>query len=158
MFSMSRALGGYARWSVDRSAEALEAIVEATTWLEASDSRQFLSLNYGWLTEAMVFIGDYPAARRYAARAVLRAREGDRMGEAMAQRALARAAVAGHGRRTAGWRLERAMASARARGSAHEQAKTRLCAAEIALTEGDPGRATTLLAQARPGLEAMKMG
>jgi class 3 adenylate cyclase/tetratricopeptide (TPR) repeat protein len=157
LFSMSRALGAYARWRADGDERALRSLVEATAWLEASDSRQFLSLNHGWLTEAMVETGDLAAARRHAARALRRARQGDRLGEAMALRALARAAAAGAGRRPARVYLARATASAEARQSAHEWVRARLCAAAIAQGRGDAARAAALIDQARPALAAMGM-
>jgi class 3 adenylate cyclase/tetratricopeptide (TPR) repeat protein len=157
LYSMSRALAAHARWKTDRSPEALGAMVEETTWLEASQSRQFLSLNYGWLTEAYVEVGDLPAARRYAARALWRARQGDRMGEAMAMRALARAAAAGRGCHSPPTYLARAKAVANARGSAHETVRNQLCAAEIAMAAGDHPLALQLISLARPALTAMGM-
>ncbi len=132
LYSIARALGGYARWSTDRSAESLAVIVESTAWLEASDSQQRISLAHGWLTEAMSETGDMDSARRHARLAVMRARQGDRLGEAMAYRALARAAAKGWGTRSPQHYLDRATAAANARQSAHELLKTRLCAAEIA--------------------------
>ena len=130
--SIARAMGAYARWRRDGSSRDLDTIVEATAWLEASDSQQRISLNHGWLTEAMAQAGDMTLARRYARLALIRARKGDRLGEAMAYRALARASAAGLGGRPPPHYLARAMAAAAARKSAHEIAKTRLCAAEIA--------------------------
>jgi class 3 adenylate cyclase/tetratricopeptide (TPR) repeat protein len=157
LFSMARALAAYAQWNLDRSPESVRTMVEATRWLEASDSQQFLSLNYGWLSEAMVADARIEEARRYAARALLRARHGDRLGEAMALRAMARAAAQGHGRRSPRHYLDRAMASAEARQSAHEAAKTRLCAAEIAFSGGDGVGARPLLAEVALALSAMQM-
>jgi tetratricopeptide (TPR) repeat protein len=157
LFSMSRALAAQARWRSDRSEQALATMVEATDWLETSNSRQWLSLNYGWLTEAFVETGDMAKARNYAARALWRARQGDRLGEAMALRALARAAAAGQGGRSAWVYLVRANAVADARGSAHEAVRNRLCGAEIALANGDHPLARHLINQARPALAAMGM-
>jgi class 3 adenylate cyclase/tetratricopeptide (TPR) repeat protein len=157
LYSMSRALAAQARWKVEGSDQALGVMIEATDWLETSNSRQFLSLNYGWLTEAFVEVGEIKKARDYAARALWRARQGDRLGEAMALRALARAAAAGHGDRSAWIYLVRAKAAADARGSAHETARNRMCAAEIALAGGDRPLARHLLSQVRPALAAMGM-
>jgi class 3 adenylate cyclase/tetratricopeptide (TPR) repeat protein len=148
LFSMARALGAYARWRQDRSAEALGILVEATEWLEASESQQRISLNHGWLAEAMVETGDIGAARRHARLATRRARKGDRLGEAMAYRALARAAANGAPGRPAAHYLARAMAAANARGSPHEFAKTRLCAARI-------GGSAQEIAAARSALRAL---
>ena len=136
LFSMSRALGAYAQWSLNGSAQAAQTLSEATAWLEASDSRQFISLNYGWLAEVMARSGRLDEARRYAARALLRGRKGDRLGEAMAMRALA-AAAGPDQPETVSRYLGRALTSAKARGSTHETAKTQACAAQIALAGGD---------------------
>ncbi len=157
LFSMARALESYARWGLRPSTEDLQAIIEATAWLEASASQQFLSLNFGWLTEALVVAGQFPTARRYAVRALRRARRGDRLGEAMAFRALAFAASQGHGSRPAQAYLDLAAASAQARRSAHEAAKNQLCAAEIAFRLEDPGRGRQLLDEAVPALAKMEM-
>jgi tetratricopeptide (TPR) repeat protein len=156
LYSMSSVLAAYTQWAIDRAPQALSTMVEATSWLEASDSRQFLSLNYGWLTEALVDIGDIAEARRYASRALRRARQGDRLGEAMAYRALARAAAATGKDRVSDY-LARAMASADARQSAHERARTRMCAAELALARGDRTTAADLISQVRPTLPALGM-
>jgi class 3 adenylate cyclase/tetratricopeptide (TPR) repeat protein len=137
LFGMARALGAYARWSQDRRADALGALVEATGWLEQSDSQQRISLNHGWLTEALIATGDIARARYHARLTLVRSRLGDRLGEAMACRALARlAARAGDSRRADRW-LRRAIAASQARRSSHEAAKNALCAAEIGGGEVD---------------------
>ncbi len=157
MFSMSRALQSYARWRIDGSADGLATLVEATSWLEASESRQFIALNYGWLAQAMVAENRIPAARQYAAKAFHRARQGDRVGEAMAWRALATAAASHPFRHPASRYLEKATAAGIERGAAHEGPKTLLCAAEIAALTGDAEGAATLRARARRALETMGM-
>ena len=157
LYAMSRALGGYARWVEDGAADAVQAIVEATHWLEASGRGQFISLNYGWLADVMVKGGRISEGRRYAARALLRGRKHDRLGEAMACRAMARAAAAGHGRQPAGYYLARAMDAAQVRGAPHEIAANRLCQAEIAPATGDRRGAISFLAQAQPTFAALGM-
>jgi class 3 adenylate cyclase/tetratricopeptide (TPR) repeat protein len=132
--AMSRAIGAYARWSVNGHMSAIEALLEATFWLEAKGRGLFGSLPYGWLADALARSGDAAGARRYAVRAFRRARKGDRLGEASAWRAMAR--VTQGGRRAAC--LARADAAAAARGSAHEAAANRQCAAELGL--GPPVR------------------
>lgn len=155
--AMSRALAGYARWKLDRAPAAIQTILEATSWLEGSGRNQFISLNYGWLAEALVDSGRVAEARRYAARALLRARKLDRMGEAMAMRAMARAVApsAGLGKRR--HYLARAMAAARARNAPHEIAVTQMCEAELALHAGERDRALALLAEARQAFAALDM-
>ncbi len=155
--AMSRALAGYARWKMERAPEALQMVVEATSWLEEGGHNQNISLNYGWLAEIMVESGRIPEARRYAARALRRARKRDPMGEAMAMRAMARAAAREGWAKPPARYLERAMASARARSAPHDVAVTRLCAAELAFAAGDRKRARASLAEARRAFAALRM-
>jgi class 3 adenylate cyclase/tetratricopeptide (TPR) repeat protein len=156
--AMSRALAGYARWKMERAPAALQAIVDATIWLEEGGRYQNISLNYGWLAEIMTESGRIPEARKYAARALRRARKCDPMGEAMALRAMARAAARlPAGRKPAGHYLRRAMASARARSAPHEVAVTLLCEAELALDSGEPEIARVRLADARRTFAALGM-
>jgi class 3 adenylate cyclase/tetratricopeptide (TPR) repeat protein len=129
LYAMSRALGAYARWLADGSPDAIDIVLRATAWLEESGRGQFLSLNYGWLAQMLPPAGRIAEGRRYAARAIWRARHRDRLGEAMAWRAMARAeknsAVAAR-------YLKRAVAAAGARSSPHEAAANLLCAADLA--------------------------
>lgn len=155
--AMSRSLGGYADWVLTRSRRSLQAIADATSWLESRERGLFISLNHGWLTEALEASGQLPQARKHAARALRRARKGDRLGEAMTWRALARAAASGQGRKTVQSCLDRAMKAARARGSPHEAAVTQLCAAELALARGARQEAAALLDQASSAFEGMDM-
>jgi tetratricopeptide (TPR) repeat protein len=157
LLAMSRSLGGYADWVLARSPRSLQAIADATSWLESRDRGLFISLNHGWLAEALVASGQLARARKHAAGALLRARKGDRLGEAMTWRALARAAAAGQGRRPAQDCLARAMRVAEARGSPHEAAVTKLCAAELALARDSRAEAAALLEQASAAFESMGM-
>jgi class 3 adenylate cyclase/tetratricopeptide (TPR) repeat protein len=156
-FAMSRALAGYARWKMGGAPAAVQTIVEATSWLEVGGRNQCISLNYGWLAEAMVDSGRAAEARGYAARALLRARKHDTMGLAMALRAMARAAARESWRKSPEYYLARAMAASRARRAPHEVAVTQLCAAELALAAGERDRALALLAEARQAFAAMGM-
>ena len=85
---------------------------DATSWLEGYDKALFTSLNHGWLAECLVAEAMWKQARRHAARAILRGRRHDRIGEAMAYRAMAVAAAAGHNRRPAEQYMALAMRSA----------------------------------------------
>lgn len=156
-FSMSHAAGAYASWMLERTAASLQAIQNATSWLEPRDVGLFRSLNFGWLADAMVTSGRIPEARHFAARALLRARHRDLIGVAMAYRALARAAASLHDRRRAQHYLALAMRTARTRQSAHEVAVTQLCDAELELTLDDRARARRLLDEAMPAFEEMGM-
>lgn len=93
-FAMSQALGAYAGWmqgGADVPPQAhLRALIDATGWLESRDKSLFISLNYGWLADLCAALGRRADTRRYAALAYARARKHDRVGAAMACRALAR--------------------------------------------------------------------
>jgi hypothetical protein len=154
---MSRGLGAYASWIMDGAPQALRTIADATSWLEARDKRLFISLNYGWLADGLVASGRFAEARSHAARALRRARDYDRLGEAMACRALARAAAQGHGHRPPEHYLALAMNAARAKGARHEAAATQLCEAEIQLARGNRSAAAALLDQAEAAFTAMDM-
>lgn len=157
LLAMSRALAGYADWVVSGAPRSLQGIADATAWLESRDRGLFISLNHGWLAEALVASGQVAPARRHAARALWRARGGDRLGAAMAWRALARAAARGQGRTPAAACLERAMQVAQARGSPHEGAVTQLCAAELALAREARDEAARFLEPAAEAFERLGM-
>jgi tetratricopeptide (TPR) repeat protein len=157
VFGMSRALAGYAGWMLDRQSAALQALADATSWLETHDKRLFISLNYGWLADAMVETGDHAAARLYGARALARARKRDRLGEAMACRALARCALSGGARRSPLSYLTRATRVAKELRAPQELALTQMCEAEVAAAGGDRLRGCSLLHEAAGTLQALEM-
>lgn len=157
LYAMSLSLGAYATWAMHGTAGALQSIVDATSWLENRDRGLFISLNYGWLVEGMVASQDWGTAREYAARAMMRERNHDRIGVAMAYRAMARASAAGQNRQSAEHYLGLAMNNARARGSPHEIALTQLCEAEIRLAGEQRTQAAALLDQAGAAFDAMAM-
>jgi hypothetical protein len=105
----------------------------------------------------MAASGRWQEARRYAARAIRRGRKHDRIGEAMAYRAMARTSAAGQNRKPARHYLDLAMKTARLRGSSHEMAVTQLCEAEIRLAEADCITAAALLDQAGTAFQALAM-
>ena len=139
--AMSRSIIAFARWTIAADPEAARTLVEATAWLDASGRGQFTSLNHGWLARVMVASGRIEEGRKYAARALDRARKRDRLGEAMALRAMARASAALGWHRPPSHYLELALTAARARASPHEEASIRLCEAELALAAGAQARA-----------------
>ena len=157
LFAMGRALGGYARWMLTHEARALNTIADATSWIEARHGKVFISLNHGWLVDGLVALGRCEEARRHAARALVRARELDRLGEAMACRGLARAAASAQDHARAERYLDMAMRCAQARGSPHERAVTLLCHAQIAAGNDRPSEAHAHLDQACKAFDAMAM-
>lgn len=149
LFVMSLALAAAARLQQSNNQDALQVLLETTEWLETSARQQFVSLNYGWLAAALVQSQNYQLARRHAAHAVGRARKGDRLGEAMAYRAAARAASAQFNQKHAKRYLKRAYQSADIRNSPHERAKTLICEAEISARNRDAERTSFLLKKAQ---------
>ena len=157
LYSMSRSLSGYAVWMIQESSEALQAVLEATTWLESAKKDLFISLNYGWLSEILVAKQQWHVARQYAARAFNRSRSYDRIGCAMSCRALARAASLGHGHKPFQHYLALAAHNAETRESPHEVAQNKLCEAEIQLTSGERERAIMLLEAAARTFDELSM-
>jgi class 3 adenylate cyclase/tetratricopeptide (TPR) repeat protein len=144
----------YIDWTLQRDESALQLLVDSASWLRARDQGLFMSLSYGWITEALAASGRIAEARAYAALTFRRARRQDRYGEAAACRALALASTRMKGPGAAHY-LARAMASARLRQSPHEIALTQLCEAQLALGEGRRPEALALLEQAGEAFERM---
>lgn len=131
LLAMGRASAGFGRWARGRDPAGMRAVQESIDWIETRGGNFMVSLLYGWLIEAASERGDETAARRHAARLLLRARDGDRIGEAMGCRALARLAHAqGRDAEALRW-LERAEASARFRKAPHEEAHNLRCRALV---------------------------
>jgi tetratricopeptide (TPR) repeat protein len=157
LLAMSRALAGYSSWVLTRRPEALQAVRDATSWIEVRNGAFLTSLNYGWLVDGAVEMGRDDEARRHAARLFMRARQRDRIGEAMGCRALARAAAKAHDFERAEHYLRLALRSAEARGSPHERATTQLCRAQIEAERGRTVEARAPLDSACTAFEAMDM-
>jgi class 3 adenylate cyclase/tetratricopeptide (TPR) repeat protein len=157
LFAMARALAAYAQWVQCRDVPSLQTIVEATSWIEARERGQYISLNYGWLADAQVTVGDFAAARHSTARALIRSRGRDSLGVAMAHRAMARASATASRRGVPSDYLDRAMKVARARGARHEISVTHLCRAEIEALAGRRSAAIDALDLAQTGFESMRM-
>ena len=158
VFNRNRSAEAYVRWMQSGDESAIGQLVESTASLEDYGHELYLSLNYGWLAEMTAAAGRAAEARHYAARALVQGRRRrDRLGEAMAWRALARLAASEGRPERADRYLARAMRTADARGSAHEVASTRLRAAEIALGRGDRAQALGLLDEAEAAFTRMGM-
>ncbi len=122
LLAVSRAAHGFARWSKGQP-DGLAQMRDAVQWITARRSQFYASLFNGWLCEASVAEGHLPQARQAAAVVLRRARQGDRLGEAAACRAMALAAGRqGDASRAERWML-RAEASSRLRGSTREAAR-----------------------------------
>lgn len=156
IYAMNQAMGARAAWCLQPNAAALQSLRDATAWQEAGERRLNISLNHAWLAEALFESGDTAAMRHHAARALARAQRLDRLGQAAVHRLLARR-VSTSDPRMSDLHLERARASALARGSRHEQAVTELCAAQIAAERGDRNAARSRLEPALRAFEALAM-
>lgn len=157
LYAQNVSLGGYASWMTQRSQKSLQVIADATSWLERRNRGLFVSLNHGWLADGLVESERWQQARHHAARALLRSRRHDRLGEAMAYRAMARASAYGHGRKPPEAYLALAMKSALARGAPHEIGVTQLCDAELRAARGERALVAELLDKAESLFEAMGM-
>lgn len=121
LLAVSRAAQGFAQWNAGREV-GLEQMRQSVRWITTRGSRFFISLFEGWLCEVDAAAGDMGSARRSAAAVLRRARDGERIGEAVACRAMARACAQTADARGALRWLQRADRSAAIRGSAREQA------------------------------------
>lgn len=152
-----RAVEDYAQWLQTGDDRHVEALVSRVEWLLGSGSRQRLSNNHGWLAEMFARRGDAAGADHHFRAACARADAGDRLGETIACRAMAR--LAAEGRVTADPLafLERAYASARLRQSPREHYETDLCAADVHRLLGNLDQAQVVRQQAIAGFTALDM-
>ncbi len=157
LYAMHLAQSAYANWMLNRSPEALQALHDATAWVESRQGRLVISLNHGWLADALVSEGRPEQARTHAAKALRRGRALDRIGEAMACRAMARAAASANDPAAAMRYIALARRAAAARTSAHEDAVNDVCEAEIHERFGRSGEARRLAARACAAFERMHM-
>ncbi|MDH5539229.1 MAG: AAA family ATPase, partial [Rhizobacter sp.] len=125
-YCMGRAMAAYAGWMAQRQPEALQALIDATTWLAPLEGGLFVSLNHGWLAEALVSSGRDAEARHHAAMALQRARKRDLIGVAMAYRALAQLAARHNDAARVQHYLDQATRTADLRQSPHEAAVNQL--------------------------------
>jgi class 3 adenylate cyclase/tetratricopeptide (TPR) repeat protein len=156
VLAMGQSVSAYATWMLDGSAASIDVIARATSWLEASDKRLSVSMNYGWLADMAATMTDVSKARFYAARAIGRARMQDPLGESMSYRALARLPSHRTSQSPEVY-LDRAMRAAIARRSTREQAMTLLSQARHASRSGRRPDAYRLLEHARSSFQTMGM-
>jgi class 3 adenylate cyclase/tetratricopeptide (TPR) repeat protein len=157
LLAMGRSIAGYARWVSTGDSAGAYAVHEALRWIETRAGRFMISLLYGWQLEAAAAQGDEKSARRLAARLLLRARDGDHIGEAMGCRAMARlAASRGSPVEADAW-LARAERAAAMRGSPHEAANNLLGRAALAAAQGDAAAQRSALRQASAAFSRLGM-
>lgn len=157
IFAMGRSLAAYADWMLDPGPLPLQSLTESTGWLVARGKRLYLSLNHGWLAEALTDVGHRSDARWHAAAALRRARALDRLGEAMTGRALARLAAVDGDSAAVTRHLQRAWRAAQERRSPHEAAVTDWTAALLAERAGRRVEAQERLGQALEAFQRLRM-
>jgi class 3 adenylate cyclase/tetratricopeptide (TPR) repeat protein len=151
------AAAGYARWADSADPAGLAQAADAVNWMDARGGRFYSSLHHGWLVDAYSTLGDLTRARHHAAQVVWRSREGERLGEACAYRALARLALRdGDVVRASSW-LDRAVRSADLRESRREAALNLAAEADLLRWQGNTAAAIDLTQQARSEFVAMGM-
>ncbi len=156
VLAMGQSVAACATWMLDRDPASIDIVVRATSWLEASDKRLSISMNYGWLAEMSAAMMDVGKARFYAARAIGRARLLDPHGESMSYLALASLPARDAGR-SPDFYLQKAMRAAISKRSPREEAVTLLHQARHAERSGRSLDAHRLLEQARTSFRAMGM-
>jgi len=158
VFATSQTLASYANLMMAPDPRALEELGSAVGWVEERGMRLFLSFSAACLGDALASAGDLGGARRYAELALARARQGDRLGEAMGHRVLARVLLHGRGSSAEAERhLDRAEEVALSHGSRRESALTRLDRAELRRREGDPTSAQALAKDALATFRTLDM-
>jgi tetratricopeptide (TPR) repeat protein len=158
VFGMSRAENAYARYMLDGTPESLGTLRRSSDWLVERGMCLYISLNYGWLADAMARAGETRLARHYAHGAQARAQIHDHVGEGMACRALARLSARGEpDLRSPDHYLERAMACGVERDSARERVMTQLRLGELKRGRGEHAEGIALLENAREAMMRMEM-
>ena len=159
LLAMAHALEDYAGWMLERDSARIESLEQTCHWLEGRQQRLFISFAYGWLADCLVATGDHRRACHYAGLALQRAKQQDRVGEAMACRALAEVAArsAGLASRDEEEYFDLALESARDRGSAHERAVTLLHRARRQIERGEVESGQTLLKQVEQAFATLDM-
>jgi class 3 adenylate cyclase/tetratricopeptide (TPR) repeat protein len=146
----------YASWKLTRDLEALDSLARAALWFENGNSMQRVSKYFAFAVDAFEEAGQTSKARSFAARALLRGhRYGDRLGEGMAYRTLARMSAKMGQSAKAQRYIDAAYKSANAKGSGRETALTQFLEAEIAIGQGDMHKAKPLLADCIAAFAAM---
>ncbi|MDE2454551.1 MAG: AAA family ATPase [Burkholderiales bacterium] len=136
LLAFSKSIWGFGQWRLAGTAEASQAVRDATRWIEARGGALGASLNYGWMLDIGEGRGVDEQRRRNTAHLLRRARQHDHLGVAMGCRALARiAAKAGQDDRVRRY-LDLADRAAVQRNSPHERASNLMCAAEIRMLLG----------------------
>ncbi len=154
-----RAQAAYARWQLTRAPEAAETLEQiALEFIVPGHSLQHVSMVFGWVVDVMVDCGDITKARRFMGHVLRRVREGgDRIGEAMGWRAMAKAAQDIGDDTRADRYLGFAQRSATIRLSRRESAHNLVCEATLLHARESNAAASALLNTAAQEFEVMAM-
>lgn len=153
LVAISRATQGFVDWCASGDVQGLQRMADAVRWIAARHGRMFTSLIFGWLAEALVAEGHWQQARPLVAHVLQRARQGERLGEAIVCRAMAlQAAQDADAPAVERW-MARAVRSGSARGSPREAALNRMAHGRALQLLGGEGQA--LLDAGRSALDAM---
>ncbi|OXE37069.1 MAG: hypothetical protein CGW95_03830 [Phenylobacterium zucineum] len=133
-----RAQEAYARWHLTRERAHVDELEQvARQFRTGNNSRQHVSMVFGWVVEVMTEHDEAETARIYMGEVIRRVREaGDRLGEAMGWRAMARSAQASGSSARADRYLRFAKCSADLRLSQGEAAHNLLCEADLLSARG----------------------
>ena len=157
--AVSRSVESFGRFSGEQDDGMLDVLRGATQWLEETELRLYYSLNYGWMAEVLAHSSHAAEVPKYAERAIELAERGDRLGAAMAYRALAHVAVVHPNvvSETPDHYFQLAYASGESRNSPHEIAVTQLHDARYCLRQRNFDRASGLLEQAKSAFLGLNM-
>lgn len=144
VFPTATAYEAYASLMLEPTSPAVARLREAVTLLEQRGHALFLSVAHGFLADALLATGDDAGAEAVAQRALARAAEGDILGQGAAYRCLARLHAGRSQRDEAARLLALADTAAAGLGSPRERALTQLVRLELGLAEAQPDAAPAL--------------
>ncbi len=154
--NVAEAILSYVRWKLEPTDVALNRLKQATLWFAAGQSLQIASIFYAHAADAFDEAGQLDQVRSFAARALYRIRQGsDRLGEAMAYRALARASAKSGALMKAGRYLKKAYKASELKSSSREIAMTQLYDAEISCVTAEYEHAELMARTAALAFEIM---
>lgn len=154
-----RAQAAFSGWRMTQDPSfASDLLMSARVFLDQANSQQYASMVFGWVVELAADRGEPDLAREFMGAVLHRARDaGDRLGEAMGWRAMARLSqmegepdradrFLGHARRSASLRLSR-----------REAAHNLVCEAALMEARGNQTTAGRLMQQAAAEFAVMRM-